>query len=192
MSTLRKDTKIHDVIGYQAKCGVTGLKGTITGVLEDVAGSIQYLIEPKRGLLTGAQDGYAVDYQQVTVTKDDKKRMTVTDAQPQFALGERVKGTIVPVEGTVMTRIRYLNGCVRCTIQPLETIKADEQVRIFEANLESAQENAERDNRVSWNATGAPLNLGGEEEKVDEEVLNSQTQSEKPRKGGPSQKMKDL
>ena len=189
MSAVRKDTKIHDVLGYQAKCSVTGLKGTVTGVLEDVAGSIQYIIEPKRNVLGVAQDGYAVDYQQVVVTKDDKKRQVVTEAQPEFALGELVTGTIIPVEGTVMTRIRYLNGCIRCTIQPLETIKADEQVRIFEANLESVQDKAKRDNRVSWNATGAPLNLGGEEEHVDNET---EPRVVEPRKGGPSQPISSL
>ena len=149
-------TKIHDVLGYQAKCNVTGLKGTITGVLEDVAGSIQYLIEPKKSFLgIFAEGGLSVDYQQVTVNTTGK-RIAVTDAQPQFALGEQIKGTILPVEGIIMVRIRYLNGCIRGTIQPLETIKTDERVHVFEANMESAQDNAMRDNRVSWNATGKP------------------------------------
>ena len=164
------DNKIHDVLGQQGEDKVTGLKGYITGVLEDVAGSIQYVIEPKKkGFFSAlAESGMSIDYQQVEVKDLGKKRLDVTEAQPQFALGERVRGTIIEVEGTVISRVRFVNGCIRCKIQPFDSIKDDDAIRIFEANMESIQDDEKyadkRDNRVIWNATGPSLKLDGVEE----------------------------
>ncbi len=192
-----KTDKIHDVLGYLGECKVTGLKGMITGVLEDVAGSIQYMIEPKKSFLGTIEPGYSVDYQQVKVTRNDNKRLTVTEAQPKFALGEMVAGTIVDVKGVVVTRIRYLNGCIRCTVQPFDTMKNDDRVSVFEANLMTIQDEPDyadrRDNRVTWNATGAPIKLAGvEEEETDASTEEPKVDRSPKRTGGPSQRISDL
>lgn len=195
---MRKDNKIHDVLGQQGEDKVSGIKGYITGVLEDAAGSIQYVIEgKKKGLFSAlAESGLAIDYQQVVVKDLGKKRLEVAEAQPQFAIGERVRGTIIEVEGTIISRIRFVNGCIRCKIQPFDSIKEDDAIRIFEANLESIQDDEKyadkRDNRVVWNATGPALKLDGEEV-VEETVVGEPKPVRDPaRKGGPSQRLSEI
>ena len=194
---MRTNETIHDVLGQHGEDTVTGLKGYITGVFEDVAGSIQYVIEPKKkGLFSAlAESGMSVDYQQVKVKDLGKNRLIVTEAQPQFALGERVCGTIIEVEGTVISRIRFVNGCIRCKIQPFVSFKDDDAIRIFEANLESIQDDEKyadkRDNRVIWNATGPSLKLNGVEE--EEPVVEEKKPERGPvRKGGPSQPLSQI
>lgn len=111
---LTEDMRIvNDMIGWKAKCKLTGVEGIIEGVSIPLYGINRLMISISEGENTNKMpDTYSIDHINIELLERTDLRVIPVEYSKVIPLGEEVEDEILKVKGTVIGKRFHINGCV--------------------------------------------------------------------------------
>ena len=98
---------------------LTGFNGTVIQIIEQLSGNIQYAIQRKQNEgETGYPEAMCIDYHTLEVISEGFTDRVQAPIEVDIPLGARVRDTASTLEGIVVERITYFNGCLRFGVIP--------------------------------------------------------------------------
>lgn len=157
-----------DLLGKLAKDKITGFKGVIVGVRENLYGCDQVRIQPRD---LKSEDGSTkkaeiFDLPQVEISDNVAKVIECTPNPQIITLGSKVKDPITEVEGIAVLREVYLNGCSGVGVMPPKNKDGDVKANMYaEERLQVVQAEAAK--------PGERRHNGGPEEEMHDIEFNT-------------------
>ena len=114
-------------MGCQAKDLISGMKGTVTAMLESLSGTTQVVIHPPLGKGRGDEDrGIWCDTMNVEYSGEAKVKPVPVDDTSTIVLGSVYRDKVTGFEGTATVKVFYMTGCTQVSLQPKMTAKDKE------------------------------------------------------------------
>lgn len=105
------------MLGNKVKDIVSSLEGIATAEYTSISGYLQIGIRPEAKEDGSVSEAYYVDIQQIEVLEE--RVVSATKANiTSFEIGDIAEDKITGLEGTIIGRQIYLNGCVEFYIKP--------------------------------------------------------------------------
>ncbi|MCK5642277.1 MAG: hypothetical protein KAJ19_15835 [Gammaproteobacteria bacterium] len=113
-------------LGTVVRDRVTGFVGVADNRATFLYGCDRYCVQPRIDKEGKVPDSQMIDYPQLEIVEGEKVAMFPAPEPEQLVeLGQLVLDPVKDMEGTVMGRAVYLNGCARILIAPKQ--KGDKQ-----------------------------------------------------------------
>ena len=107
-------------IGNEVRCVITGVVGLAVSKVECLNGNIRFAVQPKSQDNLAMPDAWHIDQQSLEFVNEGivDRAIEPSDSYEVFDLGARVRDKASGFEGTAVSRITYLNGCVSYGVVP--------------------------------------------------------------------------
>lgn len=122
-------TKQIDRRGAIVEDKVTGFKGTVTGVVYMLSGSVQANVSPRVAHDGKMPDTWNIDLDRLKYLRAGPVKATPPDDTTHITLGLRARDKVTGVEGVLTEKVVYLNGCTHFVITAPGS-KKDERIVI--------------------------------------------------------------
>lgn len=118
-------------LGCEAKCKVTGFKGTVNVKHDMLGGNVMWSIQPpvvnKSGEAVSMPEAVAIDTHMLVRTGDGvSKELPPVDTTCTINTGEEVEDKITGFKGTATEMVTFQNGCIYFVIEGPLTQKMPE------------------------------------------------------------------
>lgn len=122
-----KQTEPLALLGNIAKDEVSGFKGTVTGVIFFLSGSIQANLQPPVGKDGKMPEAWGFDTNRLTIVKGGAIKAVREDDTSSVPLGATAIDRVTGVTGVVTEKCVYLNGCTHVVLTA-RTPKKEERI----------------------------------------------------------------